>query len=224
MRRAMGPWLCFAVLLAAGLLLGAAPARAESDLQAWFEVGLGRRLHKRLDLSFEGHLRFDQDVSRLAAAMPELTLAFRLHKLLRLGLGYRFIYERDNDGVLVIRHLPFVQARARYELGPVELTYRLRYQVQIRGSISDELRHTVRNRLQVALKETKPWIPEIAAELFHRLGDGEAIRLQKLRLTAGVGYGFDDHQIELFYRVEILQNDPDDPTPHIIGLAYEYEL
>jgi hypothetical protein len=217
-RRATGPWLV------AALVLAAAPARAETDLQTWFEAGLGRRLGKRVDLSFEQHLRFDQDVSRLQAVMPELGLAYRLHKLVRFGLGYRFIYERDKDGVLVIRHRLHAEARPRYELGPVEISYRLRYQEQIRDATADGLRHTLRNRLQVALEKTRPWIPAVAAETFHRLGDGEAIRLRKLRLTAGVGYQLGDHEIELFYRVEILQDDPDDPIPHILGLGYEYEL
>jgi hypothetical protein len=48
--------------------------------------------------------------------------------------------------------------------------------------------------------------------------------LHKLRLTAGVGYELGDHQVELFYRVEIPQDDPTDPVLHILGLGYEYEL
>lgn len=137
---------------------------------------------------------------------------------------YRFLYERDKDGVLVIRHRFHAEARPRYQLGPVEVSYRIRYQEQIRGSIAEGLRHTLRNRLQVALESTRPWTPAIAAETFHRLGDGEAIRWQKLRLTAGVGYELGDHQVELFYRVEIPQSDPTDPVSHILGLGYEYAL
>jgi hypothetical protein len=218
MHRSIAPWL------GAALLLAASPVRAETDLQTWLEAGVGRRLAKRVDLSFEGHLRFDQDVSRLQAVMPELGLSYRLHKALRLGLGYRFIYERDKNGVMAIRHRLQAEARPRFELGPVEVSYRLRYQGQIRDAIADGLRHTLRNRLQVALGALRPWTPAIAAETFHRLGDGEGIRLRKLRLTAGVGYQLGDHEIGLFYRVEILQEDPRDPIPHILGLAYEYEL
>lgn len=218
MRHAMGPWMV------AALLLAAAPTRADADLQTWFEVGVSRQLHKRVDLSFEQHLRFDQDASRLQAVMPELALSYRLHKLVRFGLGYRFLYERDKDGVLVIRHRFHAEARPRYQLGPVEVSYRVRYQEQLRGPIADGLRHTLRNRLQVALETTRPWTPAVAAETFHRLGDREAIRFHKLRLTAGVGYELGDHQVELFYRVEIPQDDPTDPVLHILGLAYEYEL
>jgi hypothetical protein len=201
------------------------PAHAESDLQLWLEPGIAKRFDKRWELSFDQHLRFDQNLSRVQAVMPELALAYRLHKLLRVGIGYRLQYERNKDGVMVLRHRGQVEVRPRYEIGGVQLTHRLRFQEEVRGSFaSDDLRHTIRNRLAIALEVTKPLVPAISAETFHRLGDGDTIHLQKIRLTAGASYELDDSEIELFYRIEVAQYDPTDPTPHIIGVGYRYTL
>lgn len=214
-----------AIGLALVPLLAAPAGRAEADVQLWMEAGVSRQLDKRFELSFEQHLRFDQDVSRVQAVMPELSLSIRLHELLRLGLGYRFQYERDKDGVLVVRHRGHVDLRTSYDVGPLEVSYRARFTEEVRGSFaSDDLRHTFRNRLAIELEATDPWAPAVAAETFHRLGDGDTIRLQKLRLTAGISRELGDHEIDLFYRVEVAQDDPTDPTPHIIGVGYHHDL
>jgi hypothetical protein len=214
-----------AAIVIALVSLVAANARAESDVQLWLEAGVAKKLSKRFELAFDQHLRFDEDLSRLQAIMPELTLSYRLHKMLKLALGYRFQYERDKNGELVIRHRGTIDVRPRYEIGPIELSLRARFQEEVRGSFaSDDLRHTIRNRFAVALVGTKPWQPAISAEPFHRLGDGDTIRLQKVRLTAGVSYDFGDHEAEVYYRVEVAQDDPTDPTPHIMGVGYHYAL
>lgn len=207
------------------LLIHVAPSHAESDVQLWLEPGISMKLAKRLELSFDQHLRFDQDLSRVQAIMPELALAWRLHKKLRVGVGYRLQYERNNDGDLELRDRGHVEVRPRYKIGDVELTYRARYQLEVRGSwASEDLRHTLRNRFGVAYEGAKPVIPAVSVEPFHRLGDGDTIHLRKVRVTAGATYDFGDHEVELYYRIEVAQYDPMDPTPHIIGVGYRFKL
>lgn len=206
-------------------LFAARPARAESDAQLWMEVGMVKKLGKRFELSFDQHLRFDEDISRVESIMPELMLSYRLHKLLRFAVGYRLQYERNNDGALVLRHRGTIDVRPHYEVGPIELSCRARFQEEVRGSLaSDDLRHTIRTRLAIALLALASWKPAVSAEPYHRLGDGDAIHLHKVRLTAGVSYEVDDHEVELYYRVEVAQADPADPTPHIIGVGYHHAL
>jgi hypothetical protein len=210
--------LAFAVALA-GL---PAAARADADPQLWLEAGGAWNLDKRFELSFDQHLRFDQDVSRLHSVMPELGVSYRLYDKVRVGIGYRFIYERDSAGSLEARHRPHGEGRVRHDVGPFELSYRLRFQAELRPG--DDVRHTLRNRVAVQLEETRPWTPTIAAEVFHRLAGDEPVEWRKLRLTAGVARELGDHEIELYYRVEILQLDPADPIPHVVGIGYHVEI
>jgi hypothetical protein len=63
------------------------PAHAEADLNLWLEAGVSKELSKRVEVAFDQHLRFDNDISRLNAVMPELALSYRIHKMLRVAAG-----------------------------------------------------------------------------------------------------------------------------------------
>lgn len=214
-----------ASLLLVAVVAVSPPARAESDAQLWLEAGASHDLSRRFELRFEQELRLDQDMSRVAAVLPGLRAGVEVVSWLRLGGGYRFAYERDGSGDMVIRHRLDAEARPRVDLGPVRLGYRLRYQEQLRGADGmDGFRHTLRNRVDVRWRIARRWGPEAAAEAFHSLGDGETIRLHKVRLTIGGAVDLDTHELELFYRLELPQDDPDDPTLHIVGLGYQLAL
>ena len=198
---------------------------AESDVGLWLAASLDKKLGKRFDVSLEEEVRFDHDISRLEEFFTEASVTYRPHKLLRADLGLRVGYERNKAGVLERRLLGFAALRPRVRAGPIEISYRGRFQRESRGAFADDdWRNTLRNRITIALVKTDPWVPAVAAETFHRLGDGETIQFQKLRLTAGIERGLGDHEVEVYYRLEVLQNDPEDPTLHIIGIAYHYEL
>jgi hypothetical protein len=207
------------VIVIALLLFTARSARAEDELQLWLEAGVAKELNKRFEVSFDQHLRFDQDISRAQSIMPEAGISMRVRKFLRLSLGYRLMYERNKLRQFEVRHRGFGDVRPRLKLGAIELNYRLRYQVEARPA--NDPRHTVRNRIAVELSRTAPWVPAISAESFHRLDDGP-VRLSKIRLTAGISYKFFNQEIELAYKVEVAQEDPTDPTPHVIGVGYHY--
>ena len=86
-----------ALALGAAALLAAAPARAaESDLQQWTELGVGHGFDKKTTVSLDAGIRFDEDVSRVGAVLPEAGLQYRLAKWLRVGGGYRLQYSRDD--------------------------------------------------------------------------------------------------------------------------------
>ncbi len=203
----------------------AATAHAESDVQLWFEAGLTKRVTRRIDVSLDQMLRFDQDVSRVEAVMPEAAATYRFHRMFRMSVGYRFIYGRDGDGEMVLRNRAFIDARLRHDVGPVQLTYRLRFQEEVRGSFSPEdLRHTLRNKLEGTLKLRKRWDASLSGETFHRLGDGDAVHLRRIRLLAGISYDRKKHTTTVFYGIEVAQVDPTAPTPHIIGVDYAFAL
>jgi hypothetical protein len=217
-------WMHRASLLVVAVLAPSL-ARADSDAQLWLAAGASHDLTRRVAIELEQELRFDQDMSRVAAVLPELRAGVEVVSWLRLGGGYRFAYERDGSGDLVIRHRLDAEARPRVELGPVRLGYRLRFQEQLRGADGmDGFRHTLRNRVDARWRVARRLAPGASAEAFHSLGDGEAIRLHKLRFTFGTAIDLDTHEVELFYRLELPRDDPDDPTLHIVGLAYAFAL
>ncbi len=211
-----------ALMTAALALLAAGPAHA--DVELWTELGVKHDLGRRLAVTFDQQLRFDADVSRVGAVMPELGVRVRLARWLRAGAGYRFEYERDGGGDLVVRHRLEVHARARMNLGRLRLELDARLQEQLRPGARDERRHVLRDRLAASWRRTRPWIPMASVALFHRLGDGDAAQLDKAWLTIGGAHDRGAREIELFYRLERPIRDPGDPTLHIFGAALHTDL
>jgi len=193
------------------------PAAAQTDVQLWTVAGVRYRPSRPVRLDLDLHLRVDDNVSRLGKLMPELGASYDPARWLRLGLGYRFMYARDNNGNLEVAHRLHVQGRARGDVGPVELSYRLRFQERIKNN----LRHVIRNRLGLSVDTDTDVTPGMSMELFTRLGDGQALMFDKWRLTIGATWSANSNVFDLFYRAEIAIDDPNDPTLHIIGLGYQ---
>ncbi len=211
------------VLLATCVLVVTAPA-ARGDVQQWTEVGVSTALTKRWAVGLDQHLRFDQDISRVASVMPELAVAYRIRKWLRVGAGYRMQYTRDGDDEMVSRHRFHALVRARYDVGDVRLQYRLQYQEQFRPGAKDDLRHAVRNRFEAAYRHFKHWSPGGSFETFHAIDKGDLIHVDKLRIKAGVEYERKDWALELYYCAEVPVADTFDPVLHVVGVAAHYEL
>lgn len=211
------------MLALAGLGAGAASARAD-DVQLWVAAGLEQPLARRLTLKVEPQLRLDRDLSRLAAVLGFVGVRYRVAEGLRVGAGYRAEYERNGDGELVLRHLLAADVSARRRLGPLQLSYRLRLQEQLRPGAGDFARATLRNQVALALPRWRRLRPAAALELFHALGDFDGATLDKVRLTAGVELDAEGgHSVEVFYRLELPQDDPTEPNAHIFGLTYLYD-
>ena len=213
--------------LVAATFLVTPSAWAQSDVQLWTKAGVRYRVHDQWRVLFKQHLRLDESLSQAGAVMPELGLRYRPWKWLRLATGYRWQYERDNDREWQSRHRAHGSARLRLDLDPLEIRYRLQYQAQFRREDDDgtRTRHVARNALELLWVGFGPFQPFVEAETYHRLdGDPEERALRKLRLTAGAGHELGDHEVSLFYRLELLHTDPDDPTLHIIGAGYRFDL
>ena len=210
-------------LLCAIGVIAATGGTAHADAQLWAEGGVSKEVSKRTEVQFTLHMRFDQDISRLTAVLPEASARYRIKKWLRVGGGYRLEYERKRNGEFVLRHRVSADVRFRYEVHPVRFDYKVMLLEQVRPSSNDQFRTVLRNRIDVTYRASKPWTPGVAAEVFHALGDLDQVAYSKLRLTVGVTYERARHAFEVFYRAE-LHADPADPTFHILGLGYNFEL
>ena len=179
----------------------------------------------RVTLTFDQHLRFDEDVGRVAAIMPEPGVGVRAARWLRLGTSYRMQYERNGNGDFELRHRFHLIARARVEpRRAVRVEYRLQLQEQVRPDANDTYRHSVRNRVAVEYRGLRPWRPGASIELHHDLDNGDTVHLDKVWLTVGVARDLGASEVELSYRAELPQFDPDAPTVHILGLGYHVDL
>ncbi|MDQ3341337.1 MAG: DUF2490 domain-containing protein [Myxococcota bacterium] len=210
-------------LLVLVLTAGIAEPASADDLQLWAELGAKRKLSTRFAVTFDQHLRFDEDISRVSAVMPEAAVHVEA-RMFRASAGYRLEYERDRSGDLVIRHRFHAALRTRLELEPVRIDHRLQLQEQLRPASMDELRHTVRNRIEVSYRGFKRWSLAGSAEVFHDLDNGDAIHLDKSWLSVGGGYRKSGRDTDVFYRLELPHHDARSPIVHIFGAAIHLDL
>ena len=207
-------WAC---AIATVGLLAPAPAGADGGTSLWLEAGVRAELHKRVDLDVSQHLRFDNDVSRVAAVMPEVGLSWDAFRFLELGAGYRYEYERD-DGELTGGHRVNADLELEGELRPVSVGYRVRLQDQV----AESGKRRLRNRAQAELRLAKAWKSNVAGELFHDISDAQTV-WQKTRFTAGLEVEVWERDVQTFYRIEV-PRDHMDPIEHIIGLELRTKL
>lgn len=208
--------------LVVATMLAIASVPAHADVELWTELGVKLDLGRRVAATFDQQLRFDADVSRVGAVMPELGLRVQIAKWLRTGGGYRFEYERDGDGELVVRHRFEIHARARTDIGRLRIELDGRLQEQLRPGAKNEHRHLVRDRLDASWRGLKPWIPLTSLTLFHPLDGGGAI--DKAWITVGGAHLRGPREFEVFYRLEWPIRDPNDPMLHIVGAAFHTDL
>jgi hypothetical protein len=206
------------------MLVAVVGAPVHADTQLWTELGVRHNLSRRLAVTFDQHLRFDDDISRVGSFMPEPGLIYRVARWFRVGGGYRMEYERNGGGDMVLRHRFFAFAGSRVDSGPMRIEHRLQLQENVRPGSNDQYRHTVRNRIEVGYRGIKQWTPAAQAELFHAIDRGDAIHLDKVWLTLGGTYSRGKREIDAYFRVELPVADTMGPTLYVLGAAFHLEL
>ena len=151
---------CMLVLIAL-LVSGGTPALAETDNLLWTSVGVQARPAKRLKAEVAIQTRYDQNASELESVLPEVELGFLPTSWFELSGGLRAISERSKSGDREPAQRLHIQGELEKELGPVELSWRLRYQSK-KEFDEEELAERIRNRVSLRY-DTKTWFKPLAA-------------------------------------------------------------
>lgn len=223
MSRKLFPRSLGAALVCAGLLFGTAASAQTTDEQLWLSAGFDVEPAEDFQLSVSQALRFDQGMSRVGKAAPELQLAYSLGGGFRLHGGYRFTADRRDEGDWRYEHRMFVGARYRYDIGVFELGYRLEFQEDVYKKRGEKLHdNVIRNRFQVALEAHEVVQPFVSFEALANVGGSPGTGPRNWRFTVGTDFDLGDHGITVFYRLRKAFGGPD--TDHILGLDYGYSF
>lgn len=205
--------------------LSANLACADSDGQLWMSAGVRYPVSKKFNLEAAQHLRFDEDISSFDNIKTDLEASWKVASWLRTGTGYRFTLEADDDDGLEREHRFHLQGQPKKSLGPVDVSYRLRFQEGLEFKDEWEFEHEFRNRLSVDIDTDTDVTPGVSFEAFTIVLGDEPIVQDKLRLTSSVEVQPNKRHVgELFYRMEIPLEDEDDLLEHIVGIEYQYRI
>lgn len=203
-------------ILVLGLLSIPSVVQADSSAQLWLAAGVKYKLSDNLKLNYTQHLRFHEDVSELKSIMPTLSLAYRLHRNIKLAAGYRYAYKRTGSGDFSNRHRLNSDALASYSLGDFKASYRMRFQSTVK---EDETKLVVRNRMGLKYRINKITSGAASVETFNDLSTG----FDTLRMTIGGEREIGGQDVSLFYRYESPSDSKED-TLHILGIGFDLSL
>lgn len=222
----MGWKQCIAkVVPALTVALYSSAVHATEPVEAWFEAGLRFKPVKTWRVDASTHLRLDEDLSRVGKVMPEIGSSYRIVGPLRLGAGYRFIWERDKRGDFEPGHRIHADASLTIPLKPFQLRYRLRGQRSWEwtrwGERKDE--QLLRNQLRVSYRGTRRVRPAVWAEHFLDLDNLDEQPTSKWRVGLGAEVQTGDVELEPFVMMEIASREQERLETYILGVSLTWE-
>jgi len=203
-------------------LPGTGHAEAETDSLLWTSAGARVRLPMDFDIEAAYQVRFDDNASTLESRFPEFELGYEPLSWTKLGIAYRHISERSKSGDLEPARRVHVQLGLENEFGPVEVSYRFRYQRK-KELDEDDPSIRIRNRLGVQYDTKTPFSPLVSTELYTD-PVAEPVEHPKMRLSLGVAAkATKAHRFKLRYHRQAELGDESD-LEHIIVFDYSFVL
>ncbi|TNE88533.1 MAG: DUF2490 domain-containing protein [Deltaproteobacteria bacterium] len=200
------------------IFLLSAPVQA-AEGEVWTAAEVEVEASKAVSLEVAQHLRMGMTPLDSAEALTDLGASFEVFEHLELGAAYRLGFVDLGDKPETRHRLAF-DATVPLKVEGLKLSLRERYQLRV-GTDHNSERHVFRTRLAAKLKsEALPVQPFVSTEPFVELGLG----LTKWRNSAGVDVPIGEHKLSLFYRMDLAMPATEDPTVHIAGLAFKFDV
>ncbi len=182
-----------------------------SDAKLWTGFVGKIELAEPLNLNLEHQERLSSDKG-IEKNLTEGKLSLRVHDYVRLAGAYRVIATEADS----FWHRYSADAIAGYEIGALELSYRLRYQTTVRPT---ENRSLVRNKFGVEydMGKTSPWA---AFELHYSTDKSE---FREARFALGVERKLSKKiKIGAFYMFQNEFNKRIEERNHVLGVEMTY--
>ena len=235
-------------LVLAFMLLASVEVKAEGDdFGIWTEVGVEKKITKKLSLEGGLELRTRDNVKTVDRWSGSLGASYKLTDWLKASADYTLLYDNNekwNDkqtkvaNYWGVRHRFNVALTGSVDFGNLSVSLRERWQYTYRpektvertkvsnGNVEDKTyngkgKNVWRNRLQLKYKVTSMWRPYVNGETYVA-GSG----LEKYRLSAGTEIRLSKkHSFDVKYMFQkSCSDDEDEGNRHILGVGYTFKL
>lgn len=226
--------LAVAAATIGSVLLPADMARGESrdpdESELWTNIGIRVETPSGIDVTLTQNLRWNEGVSNLYLVAPEIALKYGAARWMHLETGYRYMAERDNDGLFQPRHRIFANARLRAKAGPAGFEFRTQWQEEFRDEQDDGTprRQMLRLRAKAKLRSKGLFKPYASVESFRRLDGADPDipegTLTSLRWTLGVEWEWGTRELDLRYHFVSPQHDSEKAQRHVLSVGLRFDL
>jgi hypothetical protein len=138
------------------------------DAWLWNTVSINKQMTRKWSLSFDEELRLFDNMSRINLFFSNLGVSYKLNKVFKFSLVYRFNSKNQDDEYYSRRHRLYVDVACRKKLlRNLTIAYRVRFQGQVRDYYSSDdgkdIESYMRHKFDVLYIYQK-YTPYIAAE------------------------------------------------------------
>lgn len=200
-----------------------------NDAGLWISLGAKKEITKKINLSAENELRFNENITELRTAFVDLSGDFKVNDFIKLGINYRFGNRKQENNTMQLRQRWAFDLMLKTKVKELAIEYRSRFQQSIEsisaGEFDIEFNRTFRNKISFEHKVYKKTDADISAEIFSSKKDG-VHRLSDVRLTTGLSYKLKKRKIiKLGYllQTELQQANPARDFVIVIGYKYEFK-
>jgi hypothetical protein len=201
----------------------------QKDFGIWYDIGLEKKITKKIDVNFNGVLRTYGNASQTDQFYLESGLSYKVNKYISAALNYRWIYKHEEGPVFYSRHRWFTDVKLSYPLNRLKFSARFRYQNQYKSNYENDKDKIAEHygRIKATCFYNVPAFPVnpyISLEYFYPLFNKEKTFADKKRSAIGIEYGLNKkNTVNLEY---IFQRDylPQLSDIHIISVNYQFSF
>lgn len=191
-------------------------SKTESEL--WESISIDLDLTKRFNLALGGELRFDDDFKSLESKIAEIGLRYKLSKLLRFRINFRYTnrgrereHRIDSDILFNISIKPFL----------LKSRFRIQNEFFNNGGSLVEFR----KRVRLYYKNPGRLSPFIGGEIFLALSTEDYDKQDRFRLTAGTDWKIKKRVVlTAFYHFQKDLLEYKNNLTHIFGFKFSYSI
>jgi len=203
------------------------------DAWLWNTLSINKQLSRKWSLGVDEELRLFDNMSRVNLFFTNVGASYKLNKVFKFSLVYRFINKNQDGEYYSQRHRLYIDiAYKKKVLRNLALAYRLRFQGQVRDYYSSDngkdVESYMRHKFDV-LYTYKKYTPYLAAEFrfqFTNPGFSQANDLwDRARYYLGCNYDFNKkHSFGIYYMIQHDFNNQRMENDFTLGWQYTYSF
>jgi hypothetical protein len=196
--------------------------------QVWNEAGIAYKLDKKQSFAFDFTTR--HNASGLQTYFPQISYKYKVNKMIRPSIDYRFIGDKNQEGNYTFRHRLNANLQFDKELERFELGFRMRYQYsssRLDENFEPEFGEALRYKTSIAYDIKKSALsPKVSVEFFTGPMDGQVgYLLNRIRLNFGLSYDLTGaHSVQIAYLYDQRINSQGALNRAILNFSYGYSI
>lgn len=225
MKKELPLYVLLLFLLLQPLLL---KSQNNQDFLIWSGYKLKKTIAPGTSIRFRQEIRLRNNASEVQKGLAEVEIRYKFNKYLSVGMSYRNSQIVQREFVFSSRHRMVTDLILKNKWKPVELSYRMRYQLNYRdiftsenGRVPEQL---LRHKFQAEIDLDKRWAPYVATEFFNIAQELPSINSVQNRFRFGIDYELNrNNSISVFYMFRTTHiNTPE--ADYILGIRLYVSL